>query len=53
VDRVNLSVQMQVGALSERVTVTAEQPLLQTETAVRSRYHRDEADRRISSDLGP
>jgi hypothetical protein len=36
VDRINLNVQMQVGSISERVTVTAEQPLLQTETAVRS-----------------
>lgn len=32
----NLNVQMQVGSLSERVTVTAASPLLQTETAVRS-----------------
>ncbi len=36
VDRVNLNVQMQVGSLSERVTVTAASPLLQTESAVRS-----------------
>lgn len=36
VDRVNLSVQLQVGSLSESVTVTSEVPLLQTETALRS-----------------
>jgi hypothetical protein len=34
VDRLNLSVQMQVGSLSERVTVTGEAQLLQTETAL-------------------
>jgi hypothetical protein len=36
VDRVNISVQLQVGTLSESVTVTSEAPLLQTESAVRT-----------------
>jgi hypothetical protein len=36
VDRLNVSVQLQVGSLTESVTVTGETPLLQTETAVRS-----------------
>lgn len=36
VDRVNINVQLQVGSLTESVTVTSEVPLLQTETALRS-----------------
>jgi len=36
VDRVNLNITLEVGTVSDRVTVTAEAPLLQTETAVRS-----------------
>jgi hypothetical protein len=36
VDRVNLNIQLEVGTLSEKVTVTADAPLLQTESAVRS-----------------
>jgi hypothetical protein len=36
VDRLNVNVQMQVGSLNESVTVTADVPLLQTETALRS-----------------
>ncbi len=36
VDRVNLNISLEVGAVSDRITVTADAPLLQTETAVRS-----------------
>jgi len=36
VDRLNINVQLQVGSLTESVTVTSEVPLLQTETALRS-----------------
>ncbi len=34
-DRFNLSIQLEVGSLSEKVTVTADAPLLQTESADR------------------
>jgi hypothetical protein len=36
VDRVNLDLVLEVGSVTDRVTVTSEAPLLQTETAVRS-----------------
>jgi len=36
VDRVNINVKLEVGALTESITVTSETPLLQTETALRS-----------------
>ncbi len=36
VDRLNIDVRLEVGSVSDRVTVTSEAPLLQTETAVRS-----------------
>lgn len=36
VDRVDLSLTLEVGTLTEKVTVTADAPLLQTESAVRS-----------------
>ncbi|HYO80089.1 MAG TPA: TonB-dependent receptor, partial [Bryobacteraceae bacterium] len=36
VDRVNLDLVLEVGSVSDRVTVTSDAPLLQTETAVRS-----------------
>ncbi|MCC6538781.1 MAG: TonB-dependent receptor [Bryobacterales bacterium] len=36
VDRVNLDIKLEVGSTTDRITVTADTPLLQTETAVRS-----------------
>ncbi len=36
VDRLSINVKLEVGSLSESVTVTGETPLLQTETALRS-----------------
>lgn len=36
VDRLNLNITLELGAVTDRITVTAVTPLLQTETAVRS-----------------
>jgi hypothetical protein len=36
VDRLNLSIVLEIGAVTDRINVTADAPVLQTETAVRS-----------------